>query len=84
MRALIRAQLRLALRVVAVLAVVLGGLPLLFGARPGLRTAQVLGIPLPWLLLGVVVYPLLVAGGWLFVRSAERNEREFSDLVERS
>ncbi len=31
-----------------------------------------------------MVYPSLVAGGWLYVRLAERNERDFVDLVERS
>ena len=42
---------------------------------------RVLGVPLPWLLLGVVVYPFLVLLGWLYVRRAERNERDFADLV---
>jgi hypothetical protein len=44
----------------------------------------VVGVPLPWLLLGGLVYPALVALGWFYVRQAERVEREFSDLVERS
>ena len=83
-RSLIRAQLALALRLLAVLATLLGGLPLLFALAPATRTAQVLGLPLPWLLLGVLVYPALLAGGLLHVRLAERHERDFVDLVERS
>lgn len=83
-RSLVRAQLFLALRLLAVLAVLLGGLPLLFALLPASRDVQVLGLPLPWLVLGVLVYPGLVAGGWLYLRRAERNEREFADLVERS
>ena len=83
-RSLVRAQLWLALRTLAVLAVGLGGLPLLFALVPDSRTAVVLGLPLPWLLLGVVVYPSLVVLGGLHLRRAERNEREFVDLVERS
>ena len=43
---------------------------------------HVLGLPLPWLLLGVLVYPALVVGAWLYIRQAERNEAEFSDLVQ--
>ena len=39
------------------------------------------GIPLPWLLLGVGVYPVLVLLGWRYIRSAERNERDFADLL---
>ena len=31
--------------------------------------------------LGVLVYPLLLGLGWVFVRRAERNERDFADLV---
>ena len=83
-RSLLRAQLALALRLLAVLGTLLGGLPLLFALLPATRTAQVLGLPLPWLLLGVLVYPALLAGGWLHVRLAERHERDFVDLVERS
>jgi hypothetical protein len=44
---------------------------------------RVAGVPLPWLLLGLVVYPLLVLLGWVYVRRAERNEQTFSDLVDR-
>ena len=83
-RSLMRAQLALALRLLAVLATLLGGLPLLFALLPATRTARLLGLPLPWLLLGVLVYPALLAAGWLSVRLAERHERDFVDLVERS
>ena len=83
-RSLMRAQLALALRLLAVLATLLGGLPLLFALVPATRTAQVLGLPLPWLALGVLVYPALLAAGLLHVRLAERHERDFVDLVERS
>jgi hypothetical protein len=81
MRSLMRSQLRLALGVVAVLVVTVGGLPLLFRIVPGLLTTRFLGIPLPWLLLGAVVYPFLVLLAWFYVRRAERNERSFNDLV---
>jgi hypothetical protein len=84
MRSLVATQARLALLVLGVVAVVIGGLPALFWLVPGLRAAQVVGIPLPWLMLGGLVYPTLVALGWFYVRQAERIEREFSDLVERS
>ena len=83
-RGLVRAQLALALRLLAVLVTLLGGLPLLFALVPATRTAQVLGLPLPWLALGVLVYPALLAAGLLHVRLAERHERDFVDLVERS
>jgi hypothetical protein len=81
---LMRAQLRLALTVCSVFGCLLGGLPLLFALQPALRGLRVLGVPFAWLVLGVVVYPALLAGGWLYVRQAESNERDFADLVERS
>ncbi len=82
-RSLVRTQLRLAVEVSLALAGTLGLLPVLFALVPASRTLRVAGVPLPWLLLGVVVYPFLVALGWLYVRRAERNERAFSDLVDR-
>ncbi len=78
---LLREQMWLALRIVAVLAVTIGSLPLVFHLLPGLTDVDVIGMPLPWLLLGVVVYPVLVLLGWRYVRSAERNERDFADLM---
>ena len=84
MRSLLRTQLRLGLATLAAIGVLLGGLPLLFALAPRLRAVELLGLPLPWLLLGVLVYPGLVVAAWWYVRGAERNERDFVELVERS
>ena len=83
MTSLLRSQLRLALLVLAALGVLIAGLPLLFTFLPGLAEVHVLGMPLPWVLLAFVVYPFLVLLGWLYVRAAERNERDFTEVVER-
>jgi hypothetical protein len=82
-RSLVRSQLRLALEVMLTLALTLGLLPVLFALVPASRSMRVAGVPMPWLLLGLVVYPLLVLLGWVYVRRAERNEQTFSDLVDR-
>jgi hypothetical protein len=82
MRSLMRSQLRLAVGVLAVLALTVGLLPALFVVAPATRTTQVLGLPLPWLLLGGVVYPVLIGLGAIYVHRAERNEQSFSELVE--
>jgi hypothetical protein len=79
---LLREQLRLAVLSLAVLVCTVVSQPLLFWLAPGLAGVRVLGAPLPWLLLGVGVYPLLVLVGWRFVRAAERNEDDFAHLVE--
>jgi hypothetical protein len=82
-RGLVRTQLALALRLAAVVAVGLGGLPLLFAVAPTLARARPFCVALPWLLLGVVAYPFLVVVGAAHVYLAERTEREFAELVER-
>ena len=81
MRSLMRSQLRLALGVVLLLALSVGALPLLFELSPALRRADLFGVPVPWLLLGLGVYPALVALAWFYVRRAERNEDVFKDMV---
>ena len=83
LRSLARAQLVLAVRIFAVFGCLLLGLPALFATHPALGRYLVLGIPLPWVILGAAIYPVLVVMGLLFVRQAERHEREFTDLVER-
>lgn len=83
MSSLLRAQLRLAAAVLAAVAVLVAGLPLLFRLAPGLADTRVLGMPLAWVLLAFAVYPFLLLLGWLYVRTAERNERDFADVVER-
>jgi len=81
MGSLLREQLWLAVRVLAVLAGAVGALPLAFHLWPALTHVRLLGAPLPWLLLGVAVYPFLVVLGWRYVRRAERNEADFLDLM---
>jgi hypothetical protein len=81
MRSLLREQLRLAVGVLAVMGLTIGLLPLVFYLAPGLSDVRLLGLPLGWLLLGVVVYPTLVLLGWGYVRRAERNEHDFAELV---
>ncbi|MFI1018507.1 hypothetical protein [Streptomyces sp. NPDC020965] len=80
-RSLMRSQLRSALRALGALALLVGTLPLLF-ALPG----AVGGAPVPPLVvaatLGVAAHPVLWLIARWYVRSAERNERDFIRLVE--
>ncbi|HZI97048.1 MAG TPA: hypothetical protein VFD41_05930, partial [Actinomycetales bacterium] len=79
MRSLVRTMLRLAGVVLGTFMVTLGGLPLLFALAPELGAVRVVGVPLPWLLLGAVAYPTIGLTAWWYVRSAERAERDFAD-----
>ncbi|CAL9601469.1 hypothetical protein [Streptomyces sp. enrichment culture] len=73
-RSLMRIQLRAGLMVFAVLALLIGPLPLVFAAARDAR--------LEWAVLGFGLYvPLVLLARW-YVRRAERNERDFVRLVE--
>jgi hypothetical protein len=82
-KGLVRAQLALALRLSLVVVAGLGALPLLFAVAPAVGRAQLLGVNLPWLLLGVLSFPFLVSVGWAYVRWAERNEQDFTAVINR-
>jgi hypothetical protein len=82
-KGLVRAQLALAVRLSVVVAIALGGLPLLFAVAPDLGAVKVLGVNLPWLLLGVLSFPFLFGVGWAYVRWAERNEQDFTAVIRR-
>jgi hypothetical protein len=64
-------------------AIGLGGLPLLFLLVPATRTLEVGRVPLPWLILAVVVYPVAIVVSRYYVRQSERIEAEFSRVVGR-
>lgn len=78
-RELMRGQLRLGLGVVGVLAVLIIGLPLVLST--GLAEVRVLGMPIGWPLLCLVVPLVLIGLTWWYVRRAERREQDFVALV---
>ena len=83
MNSLIQSQLRLTLAVIGGTALILGSIPLLFWLVPPTRTFAILGVPLPWVILGVAVYPVVYVAARIYVRNAERIETEFTEFVGR-
>ncbi|MBV9164211.1 MAG: hypothetical protein JO309_03055 [Pseudonocardiales bacterium] len=81
-RQLMRVQLMLSIRLMLLTVVVLGSIPLVFLLAPSLGTATILGLRLPWLLLGLAVYPFFVAVAWSYNRNADRTEQAFAEWVE--
>lgn len=79
---LMRSQLRTAIVGFGILVVLLGALPLVFAGVGEHLDLWPSGPSVAWVVLGVGAYPVLVAIGRWYVRRAERNERDFSDLVE--
>ncbi|WP_035744752.1 hypothetical protein [Haematomicrobium sanguinis] len=80
-RSLIRTQFRLAAVVAIGFLVLLLSVPILTALFPDISALTIAGIPLPWILLGFLAYPLTIASGYLFYRAAARNERRFNRLT---
>jgi O-antigen/teichoic acid export membrane protein len=70
-----REQLRLALVTVALLAALIIGLMVLLRVFPGLDEVRVAGVPVSWLAVAVLPYPLLNLLARWQLRGAERVER---------
>jgi hypothetical protein len=81
-RNLIRSQLGTSLLLALIVVAALGAIPLAFAYVPKLAELSVLGVRLPWLLLGFAVYPFMLGIGWIYVRQADRNEQNFIKFVE--
>ena len=80
-RGLVRAQLGLALRLGGLVFGALAALAVITHVR-GLADATVAGLPLNWLFLGLLVYPVVYVVGRVFVRLAEQGERDFLGVVD--
>ncbi|NKX49068.1 hypothetical protein HER39_00395 [Arthrobacter deserti] len=83
-RSLIRSQLRLALVVAAGFGAIVLGVLLLVLLLPGSYAVALWTVPLPWLLLGLGIYPVLLVCAGLYNRAAARNERKFRELISES
>jgi hypothetical protein len=81
MSSLIHSQRRLAIIVCGLTAAVLGGTALLGAFAPRLGDVHLFGLPVPWLVLAIAVYPVLIGLALYTVRQAERNERDFIELA---
>lgn len=81
MDSLIRSQRRLAVVVCTAIAVLLVGTALLGAFVPRFGRLHALGMPLPWVVLGVLVHPALIMLAAYAVRQSERNEQAFTELV---
>jgi O-antigen/teichoic acid export membrane protein len=70
-------QLRYALTVLGLLGALLLGLPLVLAGAPALDTVRLAGIPISWLAVAVLPFPLMaLLAGWQ-LRKAERAERSW-------
>ena len=79
---LMRAQLRLSVAVIALTVVGLAALPITLTLVPATRTITVVGLPFPWFVLGIAVYPAAWFLARWYTRQAERIEQDFAEVVD--
>ena len=82
LRRLIRSQLSLSVAALVAFGGIVGSLPLALYLLPGLQDVELLGVPLPILIVALPPFPLFIAIAALYVRRAAALEEAFRDLVE--
>jgi len=82
-RQLIRAQFRKAMMFWLCTLAFFLALPALFFFLPQLSQMTLAGVRLPWLVLGLLPFPLLFGVGYWYNVVAERQERDFVAMVEK-
>ncbi|KAA0974732.1 hypothetical protein FQ154_14610 [Paeniglutamicibacter gangotriensis] len=80
---LIRSQLRLAVSVALGFLLLLVGLAVMVFTWPQINDIRLATIPLPWWLLGVGVYPLIMVSALLFNKAAARNEAQYRSIAKK-
>lgn len=80
-RGLVRAQLGLAVRLALVLVGIAVAIPVLGNLFPALESLRLFGVPVNWLVLGLLMYPLIYGLGRLYIRLAEQAEADFMRIV---
>lgn len=81
-RSLTRAQLGLSLMCLALAVVVIAAFPVTMALMPSARRITVAGLPITLVVLGIGIFPLLMAVGWFYNRQASLLEARFIDLVD--
>ena len=79
---LIRRQLTLSVSVASTFLLLLFGLPLFNLLFPDLGALPLFGLPLNWVLLAVMIYPILCLLAYYYVTTAQKFEDEFTELVQ--
>ena len=78
-RAVMKRQAGLSVRVASIFVVLVLGLPLVNYAFPEVANTSIGGFTATWLFLGVLIYPIVVALSFYFVRHSDTIEAECAD-----
>lgn len=76
-------QLRLSAGIASVFIAIIAGVPVLNVALPEVMNAPfAFGLTLTWFLLGLAIFPLLIALAWIYVRRSNAFEDEVVGMVD--
>ena len=79
----VRHQLHIAVRFWCLAVGLLAAVPAVFFLVPHLSERDLAGVRLPWLIIGVLPFPLLFGVAYWYNRVAERQEQAFVAMVEK-
>jgi hypothetical protein len=79
----VRHQLHIAMGLWIAAVALLAAVPAVFFFVPHLSEINFAGVPLPWLIIGVLPFPLLFGIGYWYNRVVERQEQAFVAMVEK-
>jgi hypothetical protein len=79
----VRHQLHIAVRFLCLAVGLLAAVPAVFFLVPHLSEVDLAGVRLPWLIIGVLPFPLLFGVAYWYNRVAERQEQAFVAMVEK-
>jgi hypothetical protein len=79
----VRHQFNTAIRLWGFAVGLLAAVPAVFFLVPALAEINLAGVRLPWLIIGVLPFPLLFGVGYWYNRVAERQEQAFVAMVEK-
>jgi hypothetical protein len=79
----IRTQFRTAIRFWGITVLTLAVIPATFFLLPPLSEVNFAGVRLPWLVIGVLPFPLLFGAGYWYNLVVERQEKDFVAMVEK-
>jgi hypothetical protein len=79
----VRIQFRIAIGIWATAVGILVAIPAVFFFLPQLSEINFAGVRLPWLVIGILPFPLLFGAGYWYNLVAERQEQAFVAMVEK-
>lgn len=84
LRMLMRRQFKLSAGIASVFILIIAAVPLMNRFLPDVMNAEIMGFTFTWLFLGFLIFPILIALAFVFVRRSNAFEDEAIGMVDLS